>query len=67
MNWLGWLLSFLVKPGLDWLLGKLKAWEAARRRDEAIEKRAQEQADALKKSKTDDEDEKAAKDILSGR
>lgn len=54
---------------LNFIWGKLvafvKASIARAQRDKEIEEQTKREAEALKNSRTDDEDEKAAKDILS--
>lgn len=59
----------LVGYILDWILGQIvKAYrqmQQQKKADKSIDEKVKKQADDLKKSKTDKEDEDAAREILS--
>ena len=65
MSWLSGLLGLLVKPVLDWIFEKITAWEKARQKQQEIDERTKREAEAVKNAETEDELEKAAKDILN--
>lgn len=63
------MIKALVGYLLDWLFGKIVAIyrnrKAQKAADESIDKKVHEEAEKLKRSKTDQEDIDAARDILS--
>ena len=64
-------MTWLVQVFLDWTYGVVKKFVAELIRQykigKEIDEKTKQQAEAVKKAETDDEAEKAAKDILSRR
>lgn len=68
MKWLvGAVLDWVLEKFLPTIIGKFQALIQQAEKEKEIDQKVQKQAEKLKRSETDAEDEAAARDILSRR